>query len=603
MAEYQGKAQGFHGTVSAELEIADNKIVSVAGDYAKNTVGSLAIDRVKSEILAKNSVDVDAISGATFSSTAYRDAAKKAYLVYQGKMAAEEAADPNVELPKAVKSDVATGASEYHGKKAIWNTSPAKRQVYLTEDTQFDESYDVVIAGGGGAGLAAAAQASSEGLSVLLCEKAGLVGGSTSYSGGVIQAAGTKYQKKYSQYQDDNPQKHAQYWIKAGEETVDEDLVKDLAEGAPKNIEWLAKLGINWNSMYGNCHIPYINDDIFADRIHVYEGGGMAGNGAILSKVLLDEAKKNGAEFWYNAPIVSLIFDQEKNKVVGVQVKQNETLRNVKAKKGVVLATAGIDNNPSLAFKLNRQHYDDLQHKTCLSAKSDTGDGIIMGMSVGGAITGMGGCIDFDGKTGNGTDDRMPTIPAIFVNGAGKRFVCEDATYAYQYRAIFEQEKQLAHPTYMIFGENSIEEKGSPWTKDTLAKDVQAGIVLKANSLEELAELIDVPADSLEESVNVWNQAAASGHDSSFARQTGLKAISGPYYAFKNAATNLGSIGGLKITTDCQVVDNFEEPITGLYAAGLTAGGWLGPYYPGSGTAVSGIIHQGRKAAMALAKL
>lgn len=77
MAEYQGKAQGFHGTVSAELEIADNKIVSVAGDYAKNTVGSLAIDRVKSEILAKNSVDVDAISGATFSSTAYRDAAKK----------------------------------------------------------------------------------------------------------------------------------------------------------------------------------------------------------------------------------------------------------------------------------------------------------------------------------------------------------------------------------------------------------------------------------------------------------------------------------------------------------------------------------------------
>ncbi|MHB2078127.1 FAD-binding protein [Aerococcus mictus] len=64
----------------------------------------------------------------------------------------------------------------------------------------------------------------------------------------------------------------------------------------------------------------------------------------------------------------------------------------------------------------------------------------------------------------------------------------------------------------------------------------------------------------------------------------------------------MGSLGGLKINTDGQVLDVFGQVIPGLYAAGLNAGEWIGPYYPGSGTAISGIIHQGRKAAQAMAK-
>ena len=58
----------------------------------------------------------------------------------------------------------------------------------------------------------------------------------------------------------------------------------------------------------------------------------------------------------------------------------------------------------------------------------------------------------------------------------------------------------------------------------------------------------------------------------------------------------------LKITTDCEVVDVNGKVIEGLYAAGLNAGGWVGPYYPGSGTAVIGTCHFGRKAGAAAAK-
>ena len=55
------------------------------------------------------------------------------------------------------------------------------------------------------------------------------------------------------------------------------------------------------------------------------------------------------------------------------------------------------------------------------------------------------------------------------------------------------------------------------------------------------------------------------------------------------------------INTDSQVINSFGQPIKGLYAAGLNAGGWVTGYYPGTGTAIAGIIHQGRKAGKHLA--
>ncbi|GEN48399.1 FMN-binding protein [Ligilactobacillus pobuzihii] len=232
--KYTGKSIGFHATVTATLEINNNKITKIDADYQPNTVGSLAIERMKDTILARNSVEVDAISGATFSSSAFRAAARKAYHVYTGDLSPEKAIDPEVSNSLDQEgADIQTSASKQVDTSKPQNTSLVKKPVYATTDTKFAAEYDVIIVGGGGAGLAAAAQAVSEGLSVLLCEKSGIVGGSTSYSGGVLQASDTKYQKKLSHYQNDDPQKHAKYWLAAGEGSVDKDLVTDLAYGAP----------------------------------------------------------------------------------------------------------------------------------------------------------------------------------------------------------------------------------------------------------------------------------------------------------------------------------------------------------------------------------
>lgn len=419
-------------------------------------------------------------------------------------------------------------------------------------------------------------------------------------SGGVIQAAGTKYQKEYTDYQDDTPEKHEQEYLAEGEGRLYEPLVRDFTQNSGANLDWLAKMGIKWTSVYGHTEVPYAKD-YFADRIHVYEGGGAGGNGIILTQALLKYAEKEGAEFLYDTAVVGLILKDEVTKeVTGVVAETDGILLYFKARRGVVLATASIDHNLELAKDLSPQHYEDVKRHLCWSVQTDRGDGIQMGMAIGAAVTGFGGTIDFDARTGNGTDDRLPTIPSIFVNGQGLRFVNEDATYAYGFRAIFNEEKKLGKPTYQIFGQDSITAPASPWNEESLAKDVESGLVKKADSLEELAGLLGLPAENLVKSVERWNAVAASGRDPEYERTMGVKPFSGPYYAYQNTPGNLGAIGGLKVNAALNVLDVFGQPIRGLYAAGLNAGGWLGSYYPGSGTAVGGAIHQGRRAAKSI---
>lgn len=480
--------------------------------------------------------------------------------------------------------------------------------VLAEAEEPWDIETEVLVIGAGGAGVSAAAEAAAAGAKVLVLEKSGIMGGTTNLSGGVMQAAGTSYQKEFTPYQDDTPEKHAALWIKAGEGTVDEALVTDLAKGAPEHIAWLADTcGIKWTSIYGHCHIPYVPDELMADRIHVYEGGGAAGSGGIYVKAVWDYAAANGAEMQLNTEVKRLIQDAD-GTVIGVVAAQDGADIRVKAAKGVILCTASIDQNREMAKRLSPQQYYDLNNGVCMSVGTDTGDGIRMGMEIGADVMGFGGCIDFCGKTGSGTDNRTPTFPSFIVNQNGNRFVCEDATYAYHYRAIFQQSVALDGATYMIFGKSSITTSQAvasgyaTWTEETANAEVESGALYYGETIEELEQAIGVPAGNLKKQLTLWNNMAAEGVDSQYGRLTGVEPIEGPFYAYKNVAYNLGALGGLKINTNTEVIDVNGNVIPHLYAAGLNAGGWIGPYYPGSGTAVMGTVHWGRRAGAVAAK-
>lgn len=453
---------------------------------------------------------------------------------------------------------------------------------------KWDAEADVIVLGAGGTGLSAVCAAAQAGATVLVYDEDKKAGGTTAMSGGVLQAAGTKAQKKFTSFQSDSPATHAQCYIEQAEGLADEELVQTICNRAPELIDWLESIGLTWKRVYGNCHVPYVTEGLHADRIHVYEGGGAGGEGIVLTDAEFAEAERLGAKFNFGCAAQHLVFDREKG-VVGVQIDTKDGVINVKANRGVVLGLGGIDRNEGLAKALNPQQYWDLTTQKSYISEHAKGDGVRMGLEVNAALATVGGCIDYDMATGQATDNALPQIPCISVNGKGRRFVCEDATYAYQYRAIFQQETQIKKPTYMIMDQNMVEQGVGPWAKDT-AGAVGKGELIEAATLEELAGKIGVPVANLLNTVQLWNDnIAKAGQDLEYDRNTQLIALNKPpYYAHQNISANLGSLGGLKINPSCEVINAEGEVIPHLYAGGMNSGGWYGLYYPGSGTSLTG---------------
>jgi urocanate reductase len=165
-------------------------------------------------------------------------------------------------------------------------------------------------------------------------------------------------------------------------------------------------------------------------------------------------------------------------------------------------------------------------------------------------------------------------------------------------RAIFGQELHIA---WAVFDENVKELGGAAiggiwgaWTDD-LSEEIDSGKVKIGEDLAALAAAIGVNGEQLEATVARWNEDMETGEDTLYNKQVGLVALDrAPYYATQIYEVNLGSCGGLKINADAQVIDVNGEVIPRLYAGGMVGGGCIGPYYPGSGTAINTTVCFGR---------
>lgn len=457
----------------------------------------------------------------------------------------------------------------------------------------WDEEHEIVVLGAGITGMAAAISAKLAGADVMVYDSASTAGGTSALSGGIVQAAGTKWQKQFTQYQDDTPAKHAECYIQQAEGLADPDLIKAITARAPEMVQWMADNGTEWIGLYGNCRVPNMDQQYVADRIHL----NSKSSGTGITDPEFAKAQELGVPFTFGAKALNLYRDPSAG-VVGVQIQQGNATSNVKASKAVVLALGGIDHNTVMAQALNPQQYWALTEHSCLCHPNNMGDGIRMGMAVGGALATHGGTIDIDFVAMLGLSNTTPTIPGIIVNQAGMRFVCEDATYAYIMRACWQEIRKLSGQTWLIMDQNMVEKNVGPFAADP-DSHIKDGQFYKGETLAELGQKIGVPAGSLEASFKLWNDnIAATGTDPIFQRNTELIELGkGPFYANRCTTANLGSLGGLKINTKTQVIDNEGQVIPRLYAGGMNSGGWYGNYYPGSGTALMGGAVTGRIAA------
>ncbi|MBP2057207.1 fumarate reductase flavoprotein subunit [Lactobacillus colini] len=585
---YSATIQGFHGPITAHVKVNDNNIEDVKlKGLTPFTVGETAAKIMAKKIVEYNSVDIDAITSASYSSNAVRLAVKKALKLANG------------EIDQARADDYKADKFE---QPRIPKYAPVSSKHYYESQVTYTDQYDMIIAGSGVSGLAAAIVGAEHGLRVHIFEKAGMAGGTSKYSEGEVQAAGTEPQRKFSKFKDDNVETHIEELLLAGGSDVDINLVKSYAQDAPKIIEWLSDLGIKWTSVFGHKGLPYEDRSLQADRIHIYEHGGVGGGGIVLTNLLLKTALDKGVTISYDSPVIGLINKSTvDNRVTGVVIKNSKTTEYYKAKKGVLLATSGIDHNISLSKALSPENYRDLMNHKVNTSRVNTGDGIMLGMNLGAAITGFGGVVDSNSHIPEARNSH-PTVPAIFVNGFGNRYVNEEMTYGYITRQNFLQQEATKKDNWAIFNENILGIPGTWKDKSALQSYIKQGFIKKADTVKELAEKIGVSAVNLKHTITVWNKVVDKGEDCEFGRRLALKKLSAPYYAYQMVDGNYGTIGGLKVDVDQHVLDNLGKIIPDLYAAGMNAGGTIGKVYFASGLALGTGLHQGRQAAKSIAE-
>ena len=533
---YTASAKGFGGDVEVEVAVQENSIdsVKVTGDHETENIGTFAVSMLPDKILAAQSVNVDAISGATVTSKAILRALQDAL---------KQAGCDISKLPEAEAVDANAPKSEE------------------TVDA------DICIVGAGGAGMTAAIKATENGKKVVLLEMMPYAGGNTTKATGGMNAAETHYQKE--QGIEDSVETFIEDTMEGGHQINNRDLVTIMAEKSAAAIDWLDSIG---------APLPKVSFSGGAtnQRIHAPEDG--SGVGAFLVTRFLNKMDELGINVMYETKATNLIFDN--GAVVGVKAEGKTANYTINAK-AVILATGGFGNNQEMIVK----YRPDLKGTVSTSAPGAMGDGIVMAEEVGADLVDIDQ-IQLHPTVEQGTSmlitESVRGDGAILVNQEGKRFTNELLTRDKVSAAELEQTGGYA---YIIFDQRLRD------GLKAIEKYVSTGITVQGDTIEDLAGQIDVDPATLAETLDTWNKAVAAKKDAEFERDTGMDndLSVAPYYAIKIAPGIHHTMGGVKIDTKAQVIDKSGNPIPGLFAAGEVTGGVHGGNRLG-GNAVADIV-------------
>ncbi len=492
---------------------------------------------------------------------------------------------------------------------------------------QFDEVVDVIVAGSGG-GITGAYTAAREGLSVALVEATDFFGGTTAYSGGggmwfpcnpVLQRAGS----------DDTIEKALNYFHAVIGDRTPIELQETYIRRGPALIEYLEAdenfsfSVLPWPDYYGKApdsrgdglrHIvanpirgeklgPYagfVRGPLDHDRLGAPAPDKLVGGRALIGRFLAALAGYPDAALYRNTALTELI--TEDGRVVGAVVCRDGSPVRIGARCGVLLAAGGFEHNAAL-----RQAYGvPGAPRDSMGGPGSTGAALEAAIRAGASTDLMDqawwspGLTHPDGRSAFA----LWFTGGIFVNQAGQRFVNESAAYDRIGREIIRemQAGRLDLPFWMVYDNREGE---VPPVKATNVSMVDtddyraAGLWRSAATLAELAEVIGVPADALEETVARYNAMAAAGADTDFGRgdEPYDRAFSGgespmvpidtpPFHAAAFGLSDLGTKGGLRTDVRARVLDGSGQPIPGLYAAGNTMAAVSGTTYPGGGNPI-----------------
>lgn len=336
-------------------------------------------------------------------------------------------------------------------------------------------------------------------------------------------------------------------------------------------------------------------------------GKEFAAGGQALAAGLLVAARRLGVEIRRNTAVRDLVV--ENGRVCGVQISTGgDAVGEIRASRGVILASGGFDH----AAAVRTAQQPQIDGSWSLGADSNTGDILDIARRHGAALTLMDQAWWFpaiapvgDGEPGILLAER--SLPGqIIVDGTGRRFVNEALNYMEFGRIMLGQDGGEPHlPAWMVFDQTyrdsyvfgGVAFPGMPLPKSWY----EAGVAVRADSLEDLAARIDAPG--LPDEVRHFNAMAVHGRDDDFGRgenaydryygdpthapNPSLRPLDrGPFYAVRIVPGDLGTCGGLLADDRGRVLTEDGSVVEGLYAIGNAAGNAFGHSYPGAGATI-----------------
>jgi len=481
-------------------------------------------------------------------------------------------------------------------------------------------AFDLVIVGAGGAGAAAAIEASDRGATVLVLEKAEHAGGSTHVSGGTVRLI-------------DDPEGAVEHYLALSQGTTPREVIQAFVDGLAEIPDWIAAHGgVLTDDVYavardgsdiarrrvfpaariGSAFPNFPHSDAMGPRMHVRPQRPDRIWGAAMWDFLRSALAATGAPVVTGARVVALLQEAPGLAVRGVRVATPAGPVDVTAKHGVVLAAGGFAWDPAL-----QRDYFGIDLPAMSPPERNTGDGIRLAQSAGADLWHMTATSTTIGykfpELTAALACEVPVAGFVMVDQEGRRYARETLleTHSFTHPMLYQDPltgRFLRTPSYIVLDEKTrvagpLSSVGLgynrryPWSPDNSA-EIERGWILRADSIEELAAKLGLPADSLSATIDAFNAYATRGETDEFGRPASemIPIDTPPYYGVAVYPSLLNTQGGPRRDGRGRVLRPDGTAIPGLYSAGELGSIWS-RLYPGGGN-VSEALVSGRAAAI-----
>ncbi len=520
---YTGTANGNNGPITVEVVFSSDKIESVTVTEHAETAGIAdpALERIPADIVEAQSLAVDTVSGATMTSNGILAAVEDCV--------SQAGADP-----EALKTPVEQTTAE------------------KTEETR---EADVVVVGSGITGLTAAISAAEGGADVVMIEKQATTGGTTAIAGGYLICIDSQLYEDSGF--DDSLDTFRDYWDErmsySGQDSgyPDEERWNNVVSRTGETVDWLYNLGVGFDEEI------FTGFGAYPVARHLEGGRGLVDD-------LVAIAEDKGIEIIMECKGEELIVD-DSGAVTGL-IAETADSRITFNTSAVILATGGISGNDEMV----EQYSPKVAQAGTISvaAAGSVGDGMTMALSAGAVpfenfFTSIyATTVDPQFSAAVADAASLTTMNQLGVNARGERFASETPIYVDALGSDMIQDGNA--PFYYIYDSADAD------ITAILEQGVEAGVVVKGETIEELAEGMNVDAATLQATYDRYQTMTENSEDEDFGKpaENLVSLQTAPFYALKFYPTTFGSQGGVLTDEKGRVLNEEGNAIAGLYAAG-----------------------------------